>query len=646
MRVLAFVLAVVSPAVAVHAGETAGWVPWSEAAFARAREAQRPVLAWLDDPTCRACAPARADLAGAAAAEVVLVRVDTLERPEVADLLELAASELGRGRPRPGAVRLLALTPGAVPFDAADVEAEAAPALAVLAAGVGRAFAADRPGVEARAEACRQALQAAQIARSAPGGLTAAPLERWRSRHAPAAPPAEAPAFPAGRLRLLVREHDRGDAVALAEGRRIVEAWLSASADADLLRLPGRETRVGPNALLLEFLLEHYRRTGDLTARARAAELAEWLAAAALDPRGGFRALPASSDPLVLAGESGLALGALALAGSELGRPRLVQAAAGAVEAVLARLGPPERLTRCARGDSLGGPALLEDHAFLAEGLLRLHRATGEPRWRALAATLLETAVTRFGDPAGGFFETHEGHLPLPVRPRNGFDGELPSANGVLALAAIDLAAATGERRHLLLARRTVEAFLGAVEEVPQGLETVLAAASAVLLAEGREVVPGDRGPTAPPAASSVRRGPVAASLALSRTRLAAGGRLEATVSLQLEEGWWVVAANPEARDLTGLALTALGPFRAERAVAETPVATAPVWGREEAVHVHGTASRLRVPLRVEASCPPGRQPLRLRLRFQACTARTCRPAEGVVLEEAVEVVGGAGGGT
>jgi hypothetical protein len=39
-----------------------------------------------------------------------------------------------------------------------------------------------------------------------------------------------------------------------------------------------------------------------------------------------------------------------------------------------------------------------DDYGNLAEGLLALHQATGQPTWLAAAGDLLETALTHFAD--------------------------------------------------------------------------------------------------------------------------------------------------------------------------------------------------------------------------------------------------------
>jgi hypothetical protein len=166
-------------------------------------------------------------------------------------------------------------------------------------------------------------------------------------------------------------------------------------------------------------------------------------------------------------------IGALATSGRVLARHADVEAARQAAGAVMESAGPAGAL-RHSPTDTKGS-ALLQDYAYLAEGLLDLHDATGEPRWRDDAALLVDAAISHLWDPAGGgFFGAQQ---PGPLRLENGRDTELPSANGVMASVLLRLGRATGETRYSRLAQKTIEAFLPELERDPRGMETLAAAA-------------------------------------------------------------------------------------------------------------------------------------------------------------------------
>ena len=80
------------------------------------------------------------------------------------------------------------------------------------------------------------------------------------------------------------------------------------------------------------------------------------------------------------------------------------------------------RLRRVSRDGVVGEPAgVLEDYGCVAEAFCALHQLTGDGRWLDLAGELLDTALERFADGDGGFYDTAddaEGWSPgRPTRP-------------------------------------------------------------------------------------------------------------------------------------------------------------------------------------------------------------------------------------
>jgi uncharacterized protein len=154
-------------------------------------------------------------------------------------------------------------------------------------------------------------------------------------------------------------------------------------------------------------------------------------------------------DDKVVAAWNGLAISALAEAGLLLRRPEFVAAAREAAELIAAVHLTGDRLARTSRDGIAGGSAgLLEDYACVAEGFLVLSGATGEGRWVALAGRLLDTVLDRFGDGAGGFYDTPDDGEPLIYRPADPVDGPSPSGTFAVAGALLSYAALTGSARH------------------------------------------------------------------------------------------------------------------------------------------------------------------------------------------------------
>ncbi len=141
------------------------------------------------------------------------------------------------------------------------------------------------------------------------------------------------------------------------------------------------------------------------------------------------RPRPARDDK-ILVDWNGLAIAALARAGTVLGEASWVAAAERAAHRILTvcRDGQGNLLHRV-RGGVAGIPAFLDDHAFLVHGLLALYQATGDSAWCGAAQDIQHRQETRFLDPeTGDWFTTGPDHDPrLAGRPRRHHDGVVPA---------------------------------------------------------------------------------------------------------------------------------------------------------------------------------------------------------------------------
>ncbi len=179
------------------------------------------------------------------------------------------------------------------------------------------------------------------------------------------------------------------------------------------------------------------------------------------------RRRPATDDK-ILADWNGTAIAGLAVAGTALAEPALRRAgAAGGRLRARAPAEPDGTLLHSWRRGAGRIEAGLTDYAYFVRGLLRLHEATGEPRWLDEAVRLTDEQERRLGSPRGGFFNSADAP-DLLVRGKEVFDGAMPGANGVAAHNLLDLAAATGENRFLALAERTLR-VVRAARDAPSG---------------------------------------------------------------------------------------------------------------------------------------------------------------------------------
>jgi len=174
-------------------------------------------------------------------------------------------------------------------------------------------------------------------------------------------------------------------------------------------------------------------------------------------------------DDKVLADWNGLMIAALARAAAAFDSPEHARAAGRAAEFVLAHLADERgRLKKRWRDGQAALPGTLEDHAFLAWGLLELYQATFDPRWLERAKQLADAMVAHFHDAErGGFYLTADDGAKLVLRAKDSYDGALPSGNSAAALALLQLARITGEPRYEELAAGTLKAFAGDLAAAP-----------------------------------------------------------------------------------------------------------------------------------------------------------------------------------
>ncbi len=194
-------------------------------------------------------------------------------------------------------------------------------------------------------------------------------------------------------------------------------------------------------------------------------------------------------DDKVLAGWNGLMVSALARAARALEEPRYAEAAGRAADFVLTRMRRDGRLLRRFRDGEAGIPAYLEDHAFLALGLLDLYGATYDPARLAQAREVAAEMLRRFGDPAGGgLWTTASDAEPLLARPREGEDWAVPSGNSAAALLLLRLGRLTADPETEEAGRGLLRAFSGPAEKFPMAHPFLLLALD-FDLGPGREVV-------------------------------------------------------------------------------------------------------------------------------------------------------------
>lgn len=156
------------------------------------------------------------------------------------------------------------------------------------------------------------------------------------------------------------------------------------------------------------------------------------------------------TDVKVLTAWNGLMISGLADAGRILERQDYIDAAIEAAEFLLDHLREDNgRLLRSYAAGQAKLNGYVDDYAFLAGGLIALHRATGEERWLNEARNITDQQIERFWDEeAGGFYFTSDDHPSLIVRVKDPADGAIPSGNSVSLENLRYLAEQTGEESY------------------------------------------------------------------------------------------------------------------------------------------------------------------------------------------------------
>lgn len=115
-------------------------------------------------------------------------------------------------------------------------------------------------------------------------------------------------------------------------------------------------------------------------------------------------------------------------------------------------------------------PAQLNDYVFTALGLLEQYRVDFDPGHIACAVGLAETVAERFADwDGGGFFLSSDRSESLIRRPKELYDGAMPSGNGAAAVLFDQLDRLTGETRWREAADRQLRFLCAHAERYPAG---------------------------------------------------------------------------------------------------------------------------------------------------------------------------------
>ncbi|MCG8502036.1 MAG: thioredoxin domain-containing protein [Firmicutes bacterium] len=200
-------------------------------------------------------------------------------------------------------------------------------------------------------------------------------------------------------------------------------------------------------------------------------------------------------DDKILTSWNGLMIAAMAIGGRVLANESYTQAAEKAVKFVLDKLVRKDgRLFARYREGEAAYPAYAEDYAFLVWGLIELYQTTYQPAYLRQAIRMNQEMLKYFWDEdKGGLFMYGQDSEQLIARPKEAYDGALPSGNSVAAVNFLRLARLTGNRELEQLADQQIKAFGSLIQQTPVGHTYFLTAVMFALYPTKEIVITGER---------------------------------------------------------------------------------------------------------------------------------------------------------
>ena len=144
-------------------------------------------------------------------------------------------------------------------------------------------------------------------------------------------------------------------------------------------------------------------------------------------------------DDKVLTAWNALMISAMAMLYRVTGNRRYLLAAEQASRFIENYLAAGDILYVSCRNHVRSVKGFLDEYAYYCMALLGLYEVTSKPAYLARAEQMCISAKEQFEDPAGGFFLCGTQNSPLIARPKESYDGALPSGNSVMAYCLVRL---------------------------------------------------------------------------------------------------------------------------------------------------------------------------------------------------------------
>lgn len=183
-------------------------------------------------------------------------------------------------------------------------------------------------------------------------------------------------------------------------------------------------------------------------------------------------------DDKILTSWNGLMIGAMALAGRVFANNEYLDSAQKAISFIEEKLLNDEgRLMSRYRDGDVKNFGFLDDYAFLIWSYIELYEATFKPNYLSKAIQLTQDTLYYFEDEKnGGFYLYGSDSEQLIARPKEIYDGAIPSGNSVMANNLLKLSRLTGREDFQNTAQKLFEHFGKKLNETPMGYTMMLCA--------------------------------------------------------------------------------------------------------------------------------------------------------------------------
>jgi len=185
-------------------------------------------------------------------------------------------------------------------------------------------------------------------------------------------------------------------------------------------------------------------------------------------------------DDKILTSWNGLMIASMAYGYRVLGEEKYLNAAKNATEFIFKNLIKEDgRLLARYRDGHSAYLGYIDDYAFLVWGLLELYEATLDEEFLRKTIKLNDEMINLFWDEkSGGFYFYGHDAEKLVIRPKEVYDGAIPSGNSVAAFNMLRLFNLTGDTRLEKLAEQLFYAFGNSIKESPSAHAFLMAAIS------------------------------------------------------------------------------------------------------------------------------------------------------------------------